>query len=272
MRKARRGRKEQIDQLTQALMLNGDAQRFDRKKKIWSVHDLKPIRPLTRIQEQAFNNFETKYHNILNGSAGTGKTFLSMYHALKSIIVEKEQSRIIICRSAVACRDQGFLPGTLEEKSAPFEAPYEQICAELLGKRSSYSDLKAAGLIEFVTTGYLRGITIDDAIIISDETQNYSFSEINTLMTRIGQNTRLFISADSKQTDLHKGQSGYRDAMGIWEGMTSFGIATFGHEDIVRSGAVKEWIVQCEKLEEYKNRQRAIRETYKNVGYLAEVA
>lgn len=247
MRKSRNGRKAQIDELSKALLLNGEA-KAARKKKQWSVHDLKRIIPLTLNQATAFDEYRNKDHIILNGSAGTGKTYLHIYHALQAIISEKSHDKIIIFRSAVPSRDQGFLPGSIDEKSAPFEEPYSHIFTNLLGKASSYQDMKDAGLVEFRTTGYLRGLTFDDAIVIVDEAQNMSFHEINTLVTRMGENTRLFVSADSAQNDLKKSESGYLSALKVWQSMDEFSVITFSHDDIVRSGLVKAWIIKCDEL------------------------
>lgn len=245
MRKAQRGKKEQIKQLALALAMNGEAKQ-DRHKKSWSIHDLRKVYPITDNQKVAFELFEQDCNVILNGSAGTGKTFLALFKALEAVIATKQQDRIVICRSAVPCRDQGFLPGTLEEKGEPYEAPYAQLCTELLGKRSSYQDLKDAGIIEFVTTGYLRGITLDNTIIIADEMQNFSFHEISTLVTRLGENSRLFVSADCNQTDLRKSESGYNRALRVFDSIPEFQVVTFGHNDIVRSDIVKKWIIACE--------------------------
>lgn len=245
MKKAHRGKKYLVNNLSEALALNGMAQLEGAKKKTWHPNDLTTIRPKTENQLRAFEAFKSKEHVVLNGTAGTGKTFLSMYHALLGVF-SKSHSKIVICRSAVPGRDQGFVPGTQDEKNALYEQPYIQICQELLRKEGSYNDLKKAGIIHFCTTGYLRGITMRDSIVISDETQNYNFEEINTLVTRLGDNSRLFISADCRQVDLRKEKSGYNKAIDLIKTIEDFGIVTFDRNDIVRSKLVKSWIIACE--------------------------
>jgi phosphate starvation-inducible protein PhoH len=244
-RKQHRGKKHQINELASALVNNGIAQQVQQKKS-WSVHDLRYITPKSDNQTIAFEMYNHFDHVFLDGSPGTGKTFIHLYHALKAVIADKYQSRIIIVRSAVPVRDQGFLPGTIDEKSEPYETPYRDACHELLGKKTSYDDLKKAGIIEFMTTGFMRGLTIDNAILILDENQNYSYEETKTCITRTGQNTRVFITGDSGQRDLKN--SGYQKTLRVIDGIDSFVHVIFGIDDIVRSGLVKEWIIAEESL------------------------
>lgn len=247
MRKSRNVKQQEIEYLRDALLSNGEA-KLCKKQKVWTQHDLVKIQPLTENQKIAFKLHEEYDYVVLDGSPGTGKTFINLYFALRALIVRKTHSKIIILRSAVASRDQGFLPGNLDEKSAPFEEPYISIFQSLLGKPSSYHDMKEAGFVTFKTSGYLRGITFDDAIVLCDETQNMSWHEINTVMTRVGENTKIFISADNLQSDLKRGESGYLLALKIWKEMREFGVISFTFEDIVRSDFVKQWIIKSEYL------------------------
>jgi phosphate starvation-inducible protein PhoH len=247
MRKSRNSKKEQLHQLSEALLLNGEAARTERIHK-FTQHDLKRVYPLTDNQESLFNSLDQFNHVVANGSAGTGKTFLMLYKALQEVIISRKQTKIIIIRSAVSCRDIGFLPGLESEKMAAYEHPYHALCYELLGKFTAYDHLKKAGLIEFKPTSFLRGLTFDNAIIIVDEAQNLSHQEINTVMTRIGENSRIFICADSAQTDLRGNESGYVKALKIWHDMKLFDVVTFGQGDIVRSEVVKEWIIKSERM------------------------
>lgn len=247
MRKARRGTKAQIDQLSQALLLNGEAIKSDRPKSL-THHDLRTIRPMTDNQALAFDAFEDYDHVVLNGSPGSGKSFLSSYHALKSLLVTKEQTHIKIIRSAVECRSQGFLPGDLAEKSAPYENPYHGIFHELLGRATAYEHLKKSGQLSFETTGFLRGLTFINTFIIVDEAANLTLHEIDTIMTRIGDNSRIVFCGDIKQSDLKKNESGYLKALRIWDAMDEFSTVTFSHDDIVRSGVVKSWIIASENI------------------------
>ena len=246
MRKAHRSKKAQLDSLATALALNGEAVRTERPKAL-SIHDLRSIRPKTTTQVVAFEALKNIDHVVLNGTAGVGKSFIGMYFALESLL-NKDVQHIKIIRSAVACREQGFIKGSLEEKNAVYEAPYEGLCYELLGRQTAYEHLKKAGQLSFESTGYLRGITLNDTIVILDECQNLSFSEINTVMTRLGENSRIFVCADTAQCDLKRNETGYEKALRVWDSMDDFQVVTFNHDDIVRSKVVKDWIIGVEEL------------------------
>lgn len=252
-KKSTRSRKnEDVEFLKQALYANGHASTEGPKKKSWSTKDLKNIKPKTDAQEELFQAWFAGKHLCASGSAGTGKTFLAFYLALNELFTQRV-NRIIVVRSSVATRDIGFLPGTLEEKTAQYELPYHDICEELIGRFSTYQDMKDAGLIEFMTTSFIRGLTWDNAIIIIDEGQNMTFHEINSIMTRIGENTRIILTGDTKQTDLseskkHLGTEGMSQAIRVFNNMGSFASIHFTKYDIVRSEFCKQWIVACEEL------------------------
>lgn len=204
---------------------------------------LQDIRPLTDGQTDTFEAFKEGYNLILHGSAGTGKSYLSLYLALKELMADN-YAKIFIVRSAVPSRDQGFLPGTLQEKSAVFEAPYKAICNKLFGSNAAYDTLKETDVLEFMTTSYNRGITIDNAIIIVEECQNFKFEELDTIITRCGNNCRMIFNGDTNQTDLFKkdDKSGLAQFAGIIQDMDEFEFIEFGIEDIVRSGLVKSYL------------------------------
>jgi phosphate starvation-inducible protein PhoH len=249
---SRSKRNNEIEFLKEALWANGHAAEEGPKKKSWSTKDLKNIRPKTVAQEEMFQAWFSGKHLCASGSAGTGKTFLAFYLALNELFTQRTR-RIIIVRSAVATRDLGFLPGTLEEKTAQYELPYHDILWELIGRSSTYQDMKDAGLIEFMTTSFVRGLTWDNAIVIIDEGQNMTFHEINSIMTRIGENTRIILTGDIRQTDLteskkHLGTEGMSQALRVFENMDSFASVHFTKYDIVRSEFVKSWIVACEHI------------------------
>jgi phosphate starvation-inducible PhoH-like protein len=235
---------KRVKELSDALLANGDAKKLE-KVYAYTKHDLIRLLPLTTNQERWLALAGEYDYIVGNGSAGTGKTFLAMHKALHSVIVLKTHKQILIIRSAVPCRDIGHLPGTETEKLALYEEPYEALCYELLGRPTAYENLKKAGIIKFRSTSFMRGITFNNTIVILEEAQNMSFGEINTIMTRLGQNTRLYVCADDKQKDLKK-DSGYHQALLNWEAMPSFGMVHFNIEDVVRSPIVKEWIIQCE--------------------------
>jgi phosphate starvation-inducible protein PhoH and related proteins len=223
-----------------------------QQKKKWSLHDLKGIQAKTDNQM----NMSTEYFNGKNicalGSAGSGKTYLSMVLASHSLLDPKQpQKRIIIVRSVVPSRDIGFLPGTLEEKVEVYELPYKDILADLFGRHSTYDDMKKAGLIEFHTTSFLRGLTWDNAVIIVDEVQNAVWQEINTVMTRVGNNSRVILIGDSNQDDLAikgKEKSCIDRLSKICHYLPSFSTIRFTREDIVRSEFVKDWIIASEDM------------------------
>jgi phosphate starvation-inducible protein PhoH len=239
-------------ELTEALLNNGYAQLEGPKRKKWSKHDIKIIKPLTQTQEDFFHAYYTGYHLVGYGSAGVGKSFLSLYLALNDVLdPNKPQDRIIIVRSNVATRDVGHLPGTIEEKLAPFEAPYRDILESLVGRSSTYEDMKAAGLIQFMPTSYIRGQTWDNAIVIVDESQSQNAHELNSVITRIGEDTRLIVIGDVRQDDLiykKNDTSGFSQVLKVFETMESVAMIKFTQADIVRSGFVREWIIACESL------------------------
>ena len=249
-RKRQSNKRQELNNINFALVQNGKAMEEGRKIKHWTTHDIKAIRPLTPAQEEVFHSWYNKEHICLHGSAGTGKTFLALYLALNEVL-QKNQNKIIIVRSAVATRDMGFLPGSLEEKSAPYEIPYQDILADLVGKGSTYADMKEAGIIEFMTTSFVRGLTWDNAIIVIDEGENMTFHEINSIMTRLGKNSRIIFAGDLLQTDLDGkkyGICGMGDALNVFSAMSDFAEVRFGIDDIVRSDTVKEWIIASQKL------------------------
>lgn len=243
--------KDENQRLTKALVENGKAMELGPKKKHWTNHDIKNIRPLTPAQEDMFHAFFNNFHICAHGTAGTGKTFLSLYLAFSELFKHDSTiDHIIIVRSAVMTRDLGFMPGDLDEKVSFYEMPYRDMCASLFGRYSSYDDMKEAGKILFLTTSFIRGLTWDNAIVIVDEGQNLSFHEINSIMTRLGENSRIIVTGDILQTDLRKGSSSERTGMDkfikIIKRMKEFTTIEFTQQDIVRSKFVKSWICACE--------------------------
>jgi len=181
----------------------------------------------------------------------THNTFVGLWLALNELLRKDSGiDRIIIVRSAVPSREQGFLPGTLEEKSGVYETPYRDMFHNFFGKYSTYDDMKAAGLVEFCTTSYLRGLTWDNAVVVVDEGQNMRWDEINTIMTRVGKYTRVIFVGDVPQTDLRSShdKSGMGDFLRVLPHLPSFNTIRFTHHDIVRSEFVKQWIIASESL------------------------
>jgi len=213
--------------------------------------ELRHIKPLTPNQEKVFNSYQQGYHLMLHGFAGTGKTFCALYLALNEILTGTSiYNKIVIIRSVVPSRDMGFLPGSMKEKIMVYEEPYREICDSLFGRGDGYDILKMKGLVNFTTTSYLRGLTFNNAIVILDESQNLSFPECDTVMTRMGDESRLIVCGDFRQTDLNKPheKEGVTQLMRITNKINTFQHIEFAKEDIVRSGLVRSYIIQEHEL------------------------
>jgi len=250
-KKRRNSRNLEIKTLSLALVQNGKAMQEITPKKHWSIHDIKSTQPLTTTQENMFESWYANQNICAYGTAGTGKSFAALYLAINEVL-EKRQSKIIIVRSAVPTREVGFLPGDLTEKTAQYELPYHDIMWELVGRASTYQDMKDANLIEFTTTSFIRGLTWDNSIIIIDEAENMTFHEIDSVMTRVGENTRIIVTGDIKQTDLDgkkNGTCGLAQAIIAFNNMKEFDTFNFTKDDIVRSELVKSWIVASEDID-----------------------
>jgi phosphate starvation-inducible protein PhoH len=213
--------------------------------------NLKHFEPLTKNQRLSFEAYDAGKNLMLHGIAGTGKSFISMYLALKQVLTENGPfKKIVIVRSVVPTRDMGFLPGNSKEKAKVYEAPYYAICTELFGRGDSYEYLKSRGVVEFISTSFIRGITLNDTIIIVDEMANMTLHELDSVITRVGKNCRIIFSGDFRQSDFVKQQdkSGLKDFMRIIERMKSFVFVDFNEQDIVRSAMVKDYIIVKDRL------------------------
>jgi phosphate starvation-inducible protein PhoH and related proteins len=207
------------------------------------VFQLRAVKPVTINQNKAFKAFSSGQHILMNGCAGTGKSFLGCYLGLNEVDM-KAQGQLVIIRSQVPSRNPGFLPGNEDEKAAVYEAPYVSIVEELYRKGGAYTRLKDTKVIDFETTSFLRGRTLDNAVLLVDEVQNMTFEEIDTVLTRVGQNTRVILCGDSRfQNDLKKETSGMTRLIETVSRMPTFSTVTMTVEDIVRSGFVKDWII-----------------------------
>lgn len=250
-KRTRASRKQSSElETAEALINNIKAIEEGPRKKQWSRHDLRHIHPLNPTQEEMFVDFMNGNHICAVGSAGTGKSFCALYLAFNQILAkDTPQDKIIIVRSAVPTRDVGFMPGTLEEKVSLYEQPYKDMCIELFGREKTYDDMKNAGVIRFVTTSFIRGLSWNNAVIIADEIQSMNFHEINTVITRCGHETKLILCGDHKQNDLlHKktDQSGIGQLLRVLPHVADFSIVNFTKYDIVRGDFVKQWIIACE--------------------------
>jgi len=218
-------------------------------KKNSGLGNIRNIKPLTSTQEQVFHSYNQGQNLMLHGCAGTGKTFLATYLALREVVGGKEYNSVQIVRSVVPTRDMGFLPGNQKEKSKVYEAPYYAILTDLFGRGDAYDVLKSKNQVQFNTTSFLRGLTFDDSIIIVDECQNLTFHELDSVITRIGDNCKVIFCGDFTQSDFRwdDEKKGIQDFMKVLERMKAFDTIQFEREDIVRSDLVKDYI--CTKLD-----------------------
>jgi predicted ribonuclease YlaK len=215
------------------------------------IENLRTIEPLTLGQARAHKAWKNDKCLVLNGTAGTGKTFTALYLALwyamdKSTVYDK----VIICRSIVPTREIGFLPGTLEEKLDAYTGPYRAMCANMFEDATAYDKLVHQGQVEFVSTSHIRGMTYDNAIIIVDEMQNLTFHELDSIITRVGENTKIMFSGDYYQSDFTKqgDRQGIIQFLKILDTIKYFESIEFTANDVVRSDFVKDYILAKEKL------------------------
>ena len=223
-----------------------------KRKKPLSAGYLLDIEPITDNQRILFESYKANKHLIAYGAAGTGKTFVTLYNALKDVLDDHTPyERIYIVRSLVATREIGFLPGDYEDKSDIYQVPYKHMVKYMFQMPSDadfemlYGNSKSQDTIKFWSTSFLRGTTLDNAIVNVDEFQNLNFHELDSIMTRVGENSKIMFCGDASQTDLQKtnDKNGIVVFMNILRKMPSFDIIEFGVDDIVRSGLVKEYII-----------------------------
>lgn len=214
------------------------------------IDDLLQYDPLTSNQEKAYTAWDEGDNLVLTGSAGTGKTFMAIYLALEEVLEGCMYEKLVVIRSMVPTRDMGFLPGSKEEKIDAFTSPYKNICCELFGDKGSYNKMLNAGQIVFDSTSFIRGTTYDNSVIVVDEMQNLNFHELDSVITRIGKNSKIIFCGDYKQSDFKfdDEKNGIIRFLQIVEQLKNFTIINFGWEDIVRSDFVRDYIMTKEML------------------------
>ena len=235
----------------------GMSNKVMKRKKPINLDYIKKIEPLTPNQEIFFDYYKKDQNLIAYGVAGTGKTFIALYNALLDVLDPKTPyEKIYIVRSLVPTREIGFLPGDHEDKSDIYQIPYKNMVKYMFEMPDDnsfemlYANLKSQGTISFWSTSFLRGTTFDNSILIIDEFQNLNFHELDSIITRVGEGSKIHFCGDATQTDLVKTheRNGIVDFMRIINQMPSFDTVEFQTEDICRSGLVKEYIVAKHEL------------------------
>ena len=223
-----------------------------RRKKPINSDLLIDIEPLTDNQKKLFDSYAEGKHLVAYGAAGTGKTFITLYNALADVLDDRTPyEKIYLVRSLVSTREIGFLPGDHDDKASLYQIPYKNMVKYMFQMPTDpdfemlYGNLKQQETISFWSTSFIRGTTLDNCIVIVDEFQNLNFHELDSIMTRVGENSKIMFCGDATQTDLIKTneKNGIIDFMKILGCMPSFDVIEFGINDIVRSGIVKEYLV-----------------------------
>ena len=215
------------------------------------------VKPITDNQKIVFETWKKKQNQFLFGCAGTGKTFVSLYLALQDVMnLQTKYDKVVLVRSLIPTREIGFLPGDEEDKAALYQVPYANMVQFMFQQPNEqafnmlYDKLKQQGSLYFLSTSFLRGLTFDNSIIIVDECQNLNFHELDTIITRVGQDSKIVFCGDFGQSDLSKTseKNGLHDFLRILEEMEEFNCVEFDIGDIVRSGFVRSYLIQKTKL------------------------
>ena len=224
-----------------------------KKRQPINTDSMVKVEPLTENQKKIFKAWDEGKHLFVYGAAGTGKTFCALYKGLFDCLkTTPSYERVYLVRSLVATREIGFLPGDHEDKSSLYQIPYKNMVKYMfeLGNDQDfemlYGALKAQETIKFWSTSFLRGVTLDNSVIIIDEMQNLNFHELDSIITRVGENTRIVFCGDAMQTALTKSneKNGIHDFMRILEMMPDdFAMVEMGIDDICRSGLVRNYLV-----------------------------
>jgi len=231
---------------------NGMTAKQMRRKKPINLDHLKTIEPLTENQERVFNSYAEGKNLIRHGCAGTGKTFIGLYLALREVLEPSSPyEKVYMVRSLVPTREIGFLPGDHEDKSNLYQIPYKNMVKYMFEMPDDgafemlYDNLRSQETISFWSTSFIRGVTMDNCIVLVDEFSNLNFHELDSMITRVGENCKIIFSGDYTQSDLIKSneKTGVLDFMKILQTMQSFDCVEFGIEDIVRSGLVREYLI-----------------------------
>ena len=226
--------------------------KLSKRKKPIGAELLLDIEPLTDNQRKLFESYNAGKHLVAHGVAGSGKTFLCLFKALQDVLSEyTPYEKVYIVRSLVPTREIGFLPGSHDDKASLYQIPYKNMVKYMFQMPSDadfemlYGNLKAQETISFWSTSFIRGTTLDNCIIIVDELENLNFHELDSIITRVGENTKILFCGDASQSDLirQNEKNGVVDFMKILRQMPSFDIIEFEVADVIRSGLIKEYII-----------------------------
>ena len=229
----------------------------NKKNKEINYTNFVTVKPITDNQKVIFDSWKKNKNQFLFGAAGTGKTFISLYLALRDVLnLKKSYDKVVLVRSLIPTREIGFLPGDEEDKAALYQVPYQNMVQFMFEMQNEqqfnnlYDRLKGQGTLYFLSTSFLRGLTFDNTIIIVDECQNLNFHELDTIITRVGQDSKIIFCGDFDQTDLVKQneRNGLHDFLRILEEMEEFNCIEFTIGDIVRSGFVRSYLINKIKL------------------------
>ena len=228
-----------------------------KKNKEINHTNLVTIKSITDNQKVVFDSWTEGKNQFLFGAAGTGKTFISLYLALRDVLdLKKSYDKVVLVRSLIPTREIGFLPGDEEDKAALYQVPYQNMVQFMFEMQNEqqfnnlYDKLKGQGTLYFLSTSFLRGLTFDNTIIIVDECQNLNFHELDTIITRVGQDSKIVFCGDFDQSDLvrQNEKNGLHDFLRILGEMEEFNCTEFTIGDIVRSGFVRSYLINKIKL------------------------
>jgi phosphate starvation-inducible PhoH-like protein len=204
---------------------------------------------LTESQKTYYDLLTNNQIVLCSGPAGVGKSYISMKAAV-DLLMDPENSyeKLVIVRPAVEAEEKlGSLPGNVEEKLDPYIFPSYYLLNKIIGKEAR-EKLKEAEIIEVFALAYMRGMNIDNTILIFEEAQNATPNQMKLLLTRIGYNSKFFISGDLDQTDRYKDkkQSGLWDALQRFKSVDDVGVFEFGDEDVVRNPLITKLLKRYE--------------------------
>jgi len=227
----------------------GEEIKVSKKDQICRIIKKGKDKFLTQSQREYYDKLRRNQITVCSGPAGVGKSFIAMKAAV-DLIAEHDSpyEKIIIVRQAVEAEEKlGSLPGNVEEKLDPYIFPSYYLLNKIIGKEAR-EKLKAMEVIEVFALAYMRGMNIDNSILIFEEAQNATPKQMKLLLTRIGTDSKFFISGDLEQTDRYKDKkhSGLWDALERLKNMSEVGVHQFGDEDVVRNPIITELLKRYE--------------------------